>query len=33
HIDIKTKLYTDTGHLMHWDRPEEIAEDVLHWFK
>lgn len=32
HIDITTKLYTDTGHLMHWDRPEEIAEDVLNWF-
>ncbi|WP_242311060.1 alpha/beta fold hydrolase [Bacillus cereus group sp. BfR-BA-01331] len=31
-IDITTKLYTDTGHLMHWDRPEEIAADVLHWF-
>lgn len=31
HIDITTKLYTDTGHLMHWDRPEEIAEDVLNW--
>ncbi|MCP1164305.1 MULTISPECIES: alpha/beta fold hydrolase [Bacillus] len=32
HIKTTTKLYTDTGHLMHWDRPEEIAEDVLHWF-
>ncbi len=32
-INITTKLYKDTGHLMHWDRPEEIAEDVLHWFK
>lgn len=32
HIDITTKLYTDIGHLMHWDRPEEIAENVLHWF-
>ncbi|CUB45856.1 alpha/beta fold hydrolase [Bacillus cereus] len=31
HIDITTKLYRDTGHLMHWDRPEEIAEDVLNW--
>ncbi|MBJ8083513.1 alpha/beta hydrolase [Bacillus cereus group sp. N14] len=33
HINITTKLYIDTGHLMHWDRPEEIAEDVLNWFK
>ncbi|MCU5097145.1 alpha/beta fold hydrolase [Bacillus wiedmannii] len=33
HIDITTKLYRDTGHLMHWDRPEEIAEDVLNCFK
>ncbi|EEL81412.1 hypothetical protein bcere0028_29180 [Bacillus cereus AH1271] len=31
-INITTKLYKNTGHLMHWDRPEEIAEDVLHWF-
>lgn len=31
-INITTKLYKDTGHLMHWDRPEEIAEDVLNWF-
>lgn len=30
-IDITTKLYKNTGHLMHWDRPEEIAEDVLNW--
>ncbi|MCC2324044.1 alpha/beta fold hydrolase [Bacillus wiedmannii] len=31
-INITTKLYKNTGHLMHWDRPEEIAEDVLKWF-
>ncbi|MDA2632190.1 alpha/beta fold hydrolase [Bacillus cereus group sp. BfR-BA-01518] len=31
HINITTKLYRDTGHLMHWDRLEEIAEDVLNW--
>ena len=33
HIDITTKLYKETGHLMHWDRPNEVAEDVVNWLR
>ncbi|CAM4273101.1 alpha/beta hydrolase [Bacillus manliponensis] len=33
HIDITTKLYRNTGHLMHWERPEEISEDVVNWLR
>ncbi|WP_001015276.1 alpha/beta fold hydrolase [Bacillus cereus] len=31
HIDITAKLYRETGHLMHWDRPNEVAEGVMNW--
>lgn len=31
HIDITARLYRETGHLMHWDRPNEVAEDVMNW--
>ena len=25
-INITTKLYKDTGHLMHWDRPKRLLK-------
>lgn len=29
----KTKRIVGAGHLIHWDKPEEVAEEILNWFK
>jgi len=32
-IKVNTKLYRDATHMMHWDKPNEISEEIDNWFK
>lgn len=32
-LNVTTKLYKNTTHMMHWDRPDKIAEEVVNWLK
>ncbi|HDR8115697.1 TPA: alpha/beta hydrolase [Bacillus cereus] len=32
-VAVTTKLYKDTGHLMYWERPNEIANDIISWMR
>lgn len=32
-FNVTTKLYPDTTHLMHWDRPMHVAQDVYQWLE
>lgn len=29
----RVKRIEGAGHLLHWDKPNEVVEEVLHWFK
>lgn len=32
-IKVDTKLYRDATHMMHWDKPNKISEEIDNWFK
>lgn len=32
-IKLTAKAYRDTTHMIHWDRPNEVVEDIVSWFK
>ena len=29
----RVKRIEGAGHLPHWDKPNEVVNEVLHWFK
>lgn len=29
----KVKLIDEAGHMIHWDKPNEVAEEILKWFE
>jgi pimeloyl-ACP methyl ester carboxylesterase len=30
---IKAKKVEGAGHMLHWDKPNEVVEKILNWFK
>jgi pimeloyl-ACP methyl ester carboxylesterase len=29
----RLKKISGAGHLIHWDKPNEVAAEILNWFK
>ena len=33
YTDSKLKRIEEAGHLIHWDKPNEVAKEIVYWFK
>ncbi|MCM1989000.1 alpha/beta hydrolase [Oceanirhabdus seepicola] len=32
-IKVNTKLYRDATHMIHWDKPNKVSEEIANWFE